>query len=99
MISEHKLNAMVENIGDFIMREDRMPLLHEIAQLIGRHKDTARIWLNLAKERGLIDWCQSDRFYYIRGIYFEDKRISSFSHGISGNSIHDNTELDPPLQG
>ena len=76
-IREEKLEAMVENIADYIVREDRMPLLSDVAQMIGCSVSTAHIWLRVARERNLIDWSKADRFYYVKGVYLVDKRDGS----------------------
>ena len=99
MITEHKLEAMVENIGDFVIREDRMPLLSEIGELIGKSKTTVLAWLNEARAKNLIDWHKADRFYYIRGVYFEDKRIGSDIYHNDSDNVFGNPTDNSPLQG
>lgn len=73
-IKKTRLDLMVSMIGDFIIENDRMPRTHEIAEMLNRSKSTVIIWLRQAKELNLIDWSMADRFYYVKGIYFEDKR-------------------------
>lgn len=73
-IKKTRLDLMVSMIGDFIIENDRMPRTHEIAEMLNRSKSTVIIWLRQAKELNLIDWSMADRFYSVKGIYFEDKR-------------------------
>ena len=97
-IRKEKLEAMVENIADYIVREDRMPLLSDVAQMIGRSVSTASIWLNIARERNLIDWSRSDRFYYVKGVYLVDKRDGSHNSSIRSDSHICDVEVDGDVQ-